>query len=76
MEGLHEIKRYLIEFGYLKLNHNIGLSKYNHAIVKDKDEFDDHLERAIKSFKKNFHLIFTGRLNSSTLNKMMTPTVE
>ena len=75
VEGLHEIKRYLRAFGYLKLNHSIGLSKYDHAIVKD-EEFDEHLERAIKSFQKNFHPIFTGRLDSSTLNKMMTPTVE
>ena len=73
VKGLHEIKHYLSAFGYLKLNHSIGLSKYDHASVKDKDEFDEHLERAIKSFQKNFNLNVTGRLNSSTLNEMMTP---
>ncbi|KAK4568304.1 hypothetical protein RGQ29_003903 [Quercus rubra] len=62
VKGLHEIKHYLSAFGYLKLNHSI-----------DKDEFDEHLERAIKSFQKNFNLNVTGRLNSSTLNEMMTP---
>ncbi|KAM3703661.1 hypothetical protein ACB098_04G112000 [Castanea mollissima] len=72
VKGLHEIKRYLSAFGYLKLNHSIGLSS-DHASVKDKDEFDEHLERAIKSFQKNFHLNVTGRLDSSTLDVMMTP---
>ncbi|XP_075663286.1 metalloendoproteinase 5-MMP-like [Castanea sativa] len=72
VKGLHEIKRYLSAFGYLKLNHNIGLSS-DHASVKDKDEFDEHLERAIKSFQMNFHLNVTGRLDSSTLDVMMTP---
>ncbi|KAL4633763.1 hypothetical protein ACB092_04G145600, partial [Castanea dentata] len=62
VKGLHEIKRYLSAFDYLKLNHSI-----------DKDEFDEHLERAIKSFQKNFHLNVTGRLDSSTLDVMMTP---
>ena len=60
MKGLHEIKHYLSAFDYLKLNHSIGLSKYDHASVKDKDKFDEHLERAIKSFQKNFHLNVTG----------------
>ena len=73
VKGLHEIKHYLSAFGYLKLNHSIGLSKYDHASVKDKDEFDEHLERAIKSFQKNFNLNVTGRLDCSTLNEMMTP---
>ncbi|XP_075663281.1 metalloendoproteinase 5-MMP-like [Castanea sativa] len=72
VKGLHEIKHYLSAFGYLKLNHSIGLSN-DHASVKDKDEFDEHLERAIKSFQKNFHLNVTGRLDSSTLDNMMTP---
>ncbi|KAM3703663.1 hypothetical protein ACJW31_04G114000 [Castanea mollissima] len=31
VKGLHEIKHYLNAFGYLKLNHNVGLSKYDHA---------------------------------------------
>ena len=73
VKGLHEIKHYLSAFGYLKLNHSIGMSKYDHASVKEKDEFDDYLERAIKSFQKNFHLNVTRRLDSSTLDKMMTP---
>ncbi|KAM3703660.1 hypothetical protein ACB098_04G111900 [Castanea mollissima] len=72
VKGLHEIKHYLSAFGYLKLNHSIGLSN-DHASVKDEDEFDEHLERAIKSFQKNFHLNVTGRLDSSTLDNMMTP---
>ena len=66
------INHYLSLFGYLKLNHSIGLSN-DHASVKDKDEFDEHLERAIKSLQKNFHLNVTGRLDSSTLDNMMTP---
>ncbi|KAK7836993.1 metalloendoproteinase 1 [Quercus suber] len=64
------INHYLSAFGYL--NHSIGLSN-DHASVKDKDEFDEHLERAIKSLQKNFHLNVTGRLDSSTLDNMMTP---
>ena len=72
------INHYLSAFGYLKLNHSqkkklnhsIGLSN-DHASVKDKDEFDEHLERAIKSFQKNFHLNVTGRLDSSTLDNMI-----
>ena len=72
VKGLHEIKHYLSAFGYLKLDRSTGLSN-DHASVKDKDEFDEHLELAIKSFQKNFHLNVTGRLDSSTLDVMMTP---
>ena len=72
VKGLHEIKHYLSAFGYLKLDNSTGLSN-DHASVKDKDEFDEHLEHAIKSFQKNFHLNVTGRLDSSTLDVMMTP---
>ena len=50
VKGLHEIKHYLSAFSYLKINHSIGLSKYDHASVKEKDEFDEHLEHTIKSF--------------------------
>ncbi|KAM3751480.1 hypothetical protein ACB098_04G112100 [Castanea mollissima] len=72
VKGLHEVKHYLNLFSYLKLNHNIGLSN-DHASVKDKDEFDEHLGCAIKSFQKNFLLNVTGRIKSSTLYKMITP---
>ncbi|XP_075663283.1 metalloendoproteinase 5-MMP-like [Castanea sativa] len=72
LKGLHEVKHYLNLFNYLKLNHNIGLSN-DHASVKDKDEFDEHLGCAIKSFQKNFLLNVTGRIKSSTLDKMITP---
>ena len=40
------IYHYLSAFGYLKLDNSTGLSN-DHASVKDKDEFDEHLERAI-----------------------------
>merc|ERR1712071_140624 len=63
VKGLHEIKRYLNRYGYLNYNQNDVMK------VED-EEFDDHLEDAVKTYQKNFHLNVTGKLDSNTVNQM------
>merc|ERR1712071_52104 len=66
VKGLHEIKRYLNRYGYLNYNQNDVMK------VKD-EEFDEHLEDAVKTYQKNFHLNVTGKLDYNTVNEMTKP---
>ncbi|XP_022843021.1 metalloendoproteinase 2-MMP-like [Olea europaea var. sylvestris] len=61
-EGLHQVKKYLYQFGYL-----------NTLDAKNKDLFDDTLESAIKTYQLNHNLDITGFLDSRTVSKMMMP---
>ena len=62
VEGLIELKQYLKKFGY-----------YPSDITLTSSDFDDHLELALKTYQKYFHLNVTGNLDSSTIQKMMIP---
>ncbi|CAI9772021.1 unnamed protein product [Fraxinus pennsylvanica] len=62
IEGLHQVKKYLYQFGYL------STLDANH-----KDLFDNTLESAIKTYQLNHNLDITGFLDSHTMSKMMTP---
>ncbi|KAJ0045478.1 hypothetical protein Pint_05908 [Pistacia integerrima] len=68
ISGLHDIKRYLENFGYL--NYDLNSGHKNHA---NDDEFDDLLQLAIQKYQRNYHLNVTGSLDSNTVNQMMKP---
>ncbi|PSS33739.1 Metalloendoproteinase [Actinidia chinensis var. chinensis] len=67
VKGLHQLKTYLENFGYLNYQNPHNL---NHA---NDDDFDDLLESAIKTYQLNYHLKATGTLDAQTVSKMMTP---
>ena len=71
VKGLHDLKRYLENFGYL----NYGSSKKSKLINshQNEDVFDDLLESAIKQYQSNYDLRITGNLNSANIRKMMIP---
>ncbi|XP_010255269.2 PREDICTED: metalloendoproteinase 1-like [Nelumbo nucifera] len=60
VKGLNEAKRYLHRFGYLD-HHN------------DDDDFDHHLESAIKTYQLYYNLNETGSLDFETVKQMMLP---
>ncbi|KAL7171384.1 hypothetical protein ACSBR2_036104 [Camellia fascicularis] len=65
VQGLGELARYLKKFGYLNYPH-----PPNGTHV---DDFDELLEKAIKTYELNYHLSSTGTLDAATLTKMMMP---
>ncbi|CAK9159970.1 unnamed protein product [Ilex paraguariensis] len=68
VDGLHKLKNYLENFGYLSLSH----SKLNQTYAKS-DVFDDLLESAIKTYQINYNLEVTGELDNNTVSMMMMP---
>ncbi|KAF9661535.1 hypothetical protein SADUNF_Sadunf19G0078900 [Salix dunnii] len=61
-EGLLDLKKYLMKFGY-----------YPSDATLTSSDFDDHLELALKTYQKFFRLNVTGNLDSSTTQQMMIP---
>lgn len=61
VEGISQLKEYMKKFGYLIFDD------------PSNDEFDDHLEEAIKAYQRNFHLSVTGTLDAPTVAMMITP---
>ncbi|KAL7106223.1 hypothetical protein ACP275_07G098600 [Erythranthe tilingii] len=61
IEGIHKIKNYLYQFGYLE----------NHFGPHD-DEFNDALEYAVKTYQQ-YHIAPTGILDATTVSKMTAP---
>lgn len=53
------------KFGYLHYNHS--------DLHADDDEFDNLLERAVKTYQRNYHLKATGDLDPETISQMMQP---
>ncbi|KAG8092533.1 hypothetical protein GUJ93_ZPchr0012g19515 [Zizania palustris] len=60
--GLAELKRYLARFGYM--------SKPGRDPT---DAFDEHLELAVRRYQARLSLPVTGRLDSATLDQIMSP---
>ncbi|XP_075654864.1 metalloendoproteinase 1-like [Castanea sativa] len=67
VKGIHNLKAYLENFGYLSSNHS-----KNHTHTND-DDFDGLLESAIKTYQLNYHLNATGTLDAKTISTMMMP---
>jgi hypothetical protein len=67
VKGIHELKKYLQNFGYLSYSHS-GIETHAHN-----DDFDDLLKSAIKTYQVNYNLKPTGNLDAKTLSKMMMP---
>lgn len=65
LEGIHRLKKYLQQFGYLN---NVQI----HSETNE-DEFDEFLEFAIKTYQKNYNLKVTGTLDAMTLAQMLKP---
>ncbi|XP_051117808.1 metalloendoproteinase 5-MMP-like [Andrographis paniculata] len=63
-KGLHNLKHYLHQFGYLN---------YRDQTHLDDDDFDNALESALKTYQKNYHVSPTGTLDASTVEKMTSP---
>ncbi|KAI9110929.1 hypothetical protein K1719_018049 [Acacia pycnantha] len=61
--GISHIKRYFSHFGYLPLQNITSLS----------DDFDEGFESALVQYQRNLGLFVTGRLDSDTLNQIVTP---
>ncbi|KAL6620550.1 hypothetical protein ACP70R_035689 [Stipagrostis hirtigluma subsp. patula] len=59
--GLAEVKGYLARFGYMppRADHD--------------DAFDEHMEGAVKRYQSRLGLPVTGRLDSTTLRRVMSP---
>ncbi|GMN42431.1 hypothetical protein TIFTF001_011640 [Ficus carica] len=74
VQGIDDLKKYLQHFGYLNSNPT-QTQQVTHSPTDDdnKNNFDDPLETAIKTYQANYNLEPTGTLNSQTLSKMMMP---
>uniref|UniRef100_A0A7N0TZB2 Peptidase metallopeptidase domain-containing protein n=1 Tax=Kalanchoe fedtschenkoi TaxID=63787 RepID=A0A7N0TZB2_KALFE len=66
VKGVGDLKKYLEHFGYLHYPN----SSDSHS--KD-DDFDDLLERAVKTYQANFHLNPSGTLDDDMISTMMRP---
>ncbi|KAI3784767.1 hypothetical protein L1987_43872 [Smallanthus sonchifolius] len=51
VQGLHEVKLYLAQFGYLNYQHTP-----DHVNPYENDEFDEELEAAVKDYQSFYHL--------------------
>ncbi|KNA23775.1 hypothetical protein SOVF_021490 [Spinacia oleracea] len=68
--GLHQLKSYLVKFGYLENNR---VSENELTIKNDDGLFDEHLEKAIRTYQNNYRLNTTGHLDAATVKQMMKP---
>ncbi|XP_022764698.1 metalloendoproteinase 5-MMP-like [Durio zibethinus] len=69
VEGLYELKQFLRKLGYINFD---DASNNGHKHGND-NEFDDHLDSAIKAYQANYQLNATGSLDADTLKQMMKP---
>ncbi|XP_021842783.2 metalloendoproteinase 5-MMP-like [Spinacia oleracea] len=63
VDGLHQLKSYLAKFGYLE----------NQVVFENDNLFDEKLEKAIKTYQRNYKLSVTGHLDGATITQMMKP---
>ncbi|KAI3726053.1 hypothetical protein L1987_65850 [Smallanthus sonchifolius] len=68
VQGLHEVKQYLAQFGYL--NYQVTP---DHVNPLQNDEFDEQIEAAVKDFQNFYHLTATGTLDGPTISQMLMP---
>ncbi|XVE68713.1 hypothetical protein DITRI_Ditri09bG0091300 [Diplodiscus trichospermus] len=69
VEGICELKQFFKKLGYL----NYDPASNNGDKHGEDNEFDDHLQSAIKAYQVNYHLNTTGSLDADTLKQMMKP---
>lgn len=65
VKGIHNLKAYLENFGYLSYNHS-----KNQTHTYD-DDFDELLEFAIKTYQLNHHLNTTRTMDANMVSTMM-----
>lgn len=61
-KGIHQLKAYLTQFGYLNQTH-----------ANNDDDFDDALESAIRIYQENYHITPTRTLDAATISRMASP---
>ncbi|GMI77913.1 matrix metalloproteinase [Hibiscus trionum] len=62
-DGLSKLKRYFSNFGYFPDSSSSNFS----------DDFDEELEKALKTYQRNFNLNVTGQLDDRTLEQIVRP---
>ncbi|XWS75250.1 hypothetical protein CRYUN_Cryun01aG0069700 [Craigia yunnanensis] len=62
VEGLYELKQFLKKLSYLNYDH----ASNNGQKYGNDNEFDDHLQSAIKAYQVNYQLNTTGSLDADT----------
>ncbi|PWA66529.1 peptidase M10A, Metallopeptidase, catalytic domain protein [Artemisia annua] len=67
VEGIHNLKLYLSHYGYLNYQTNPNITD------PKKDQFDEDLEVALKSYQVFYQLNATGTLDAPTLSMMLMP---
>ncbi|KAK7846975.1 metalloendoproteinase 2-mmp [Quercus suber] len=67
VKGIHNLKAYLENFGYLSYSQSKNQTHTNG------DDFDELLESAIKTYQLNYHLNATGTMDAKTISSMMMP---
>ncbi|KAI3974230.1 hypothetical protein MKX01_033481, partial [Papaver californicum] len=66
VKGLRELKLYLKKFGYADAHKN-------HTEYENSDQFDDILEKEIRTYQLYYHLKATGALDAETVKQMTVP---
>ncbi|KAI3963368.1 hypothetical protein MKW98_022790 [Papaver atlanticum] len=66
VKGLRELKLYLKKFGYADFHKN-------HTEYENSDQFDDTLEKEIRTYQLYYHLKATGTLDAETVKQMTVP---
>ncbi|XWS68936.1 hypothetical protein CRYUN_Cryun04dG0136100 [Craigia yunnanensis] len=61
-DGLSKLKQYFNNFGYIP-----------NSPANFSDDFDDELEKALKTYQQNFNLNVTGQLDDQTLQQIVRP---
>ncbi|XP_021747241.1 metalloendoproteinase 5-MMP-like [Chenopodium quinoa] len=74
VDGLHQLKMYLTKLGYLN-NHHVSQNEVTTSLTIKEDNklFDESLEKAIKTYQRNYRLNITGHLDGATVKQMMKP---
>ena len=67
VKGIHKLKKYLQQFGYLSYSH---AKNKTHAYD---DDFDDLVESTVRTYQTNYHLKVIESLDSETVSKMVKP---
>ena len=67
VKGIHNLKVYLENFGYLSYSQSKNQTHTNG------DDFDELMESDIKTYQLNYHLNATGTMDAKTISSMMMP---
>lgn len=72
VEGLHQLKSNLATSGYLE-NHPVSKNATTMTIQDNDQQFDESLDKAIRTYQLNYRLNVSGYLDAATVQQMMKP---